>query len=79
MGGLVDFKVVDLLGDELDQFYVLSSGINGSFLNVFKQGLWFKEFANSILPNWTSNIWCLNNIGDNCKSPTAYLILIMVN
>ena len=45
MGGLVDMKYSDLIGDNIGQFYCLNAGVNGGSLQVMKQGSQFEILA----------------------------------
>ena len=79
MSGLVDLKYNDLLGDEIGQFYALTSSHDGSHLRVLKKAMNAKEIAKSGLPVNTRRLWALNRVNDTVASPSAYILLSAEN
>lgn len=75
MSGLVDLKYNDLLGDEVGQFYALTSSTDGSYLRVLKKATSAKELAKSGLPVGTKRLWALNHINDSITGLSAYILL----
>lgn len=74
--GIVDVKYEDLLGDEIGQNYVLSSGVNGSFLRALSSQVAYEELASHAMPqNRPKQLWALQNLGGDVKSSTKYLVM----
>ena len=73
--GLINLKYLDLTGDNIGQYYCLTSGINGSYLKILKQGLKFENMACSKLPIIAGKIWCLSKIGKKETDLTDIIIL----
>lgn len=75
MQGLISMKYCDLTGEEIGQFYSLTSGINGSRLSSFSIGIKYEELAQSDLPVKANKIWCVNLIGHKRSDFTDLIIL----